>query len=371
MPLKLVLTSRSPNWWLRGSVRGISVRETTGTPNREEAEMVLIIRSKEVLEESLFGKRANVTFDQAAESYLEAGGSSRFLDRVRMYFGNKPLRNLRQNDLDVAALTLFPRTTPATRNRQCYTPFIAVWNHAVLNDWADLRLWRRPRKQKGTTVRTPTSRSGTKPVDYERASLFVAQMAPAPAMAMTALFFTGMRPIELFTLERDDVFVSRRWIVVSNSKSGEPRGVPMHEFLVPLFESMLNRKDRHKQVFRTFRGVPYVISGVSGGQLSNGIVTARKRLADTGLVLDDISPYTARHSVSTQLVINGVHPYMKDQILGHAVDSMSRRYTNVPQAHLIQAINTIAVPDSWRNLWWWRDPLACSRNHIKWGTVRH
>ena len=57
-----------------------------------------------------------------------------------------------------------------------------------------------------------------------------------------------------------------------------------------------------------------------------------------------LPPYTGRHSCSTQLVIAGVHPHIKDQILGHAATDMSRHYTNVPQAPLIDAINQLPVP---------------------------
>lgn len=71
----------------------------------------------------------------------------------------------------------------------------------------------------------------------------------------------------------------------------------------------------------------------------------------------DVSPYTGRHTVSTQLVVNGVHPHIKDQILGHAADSMSRHYTNVPQAPLIEAIDTLPVPGVWRALPWLAAPL--------------
>jgi hypothetical protein len=52
-----------------------------------------------------------------------------------------------------------------------------------------------------------------------------------------------------------------------------------------------------------------------------------------------------------------VHPHIKDQILGHAVTDMSRHYTNVPQAPLIEAINTLPVPPAWRALPWWENPL--------------
>lgn len=367
MALKLIRRKDSPNWWLRGSIRGISVYESTGIADRETAEIILTIRSKEVLDESIFGRKVNATFDQAAESYLQGGGSPRFLPALRKHFGTKPLRKLRQNDLDAAALKLFPNASPETRNRQCYTPFIAVWNHAVRNDWADVRQWSRPRRPKGTTRHRRETRSGTRPVPYDRAARFVAAMSPAPAMVMTALFYTGMRPIELFTLEMKDIDVVGRWIIVRNSKVGEPRGVPMHEFLVPLLEALLARKDRIQKVFRTFRGKPYTISPEGGGQLSNGILGARKRLAKKGVDLTDVSPYTGRHSCSTELVVAGVHPHIKDQILGHAADDMSRHYTSVPQAPLIEAINRLPVPDMWCALPWWDDPLSHSRQHVKWG----
>ena len=70
----------------------------------------------------------------------------------------------------------------------------------------------------------------------------------------------------------------------------------------------------------------------------------------------DVSPYTARHTVSTGLVVAGVHPHIKDQILGHAADDMSRHYTNVPQAPLIEAINKLPVPAAWRAIEWTRAP---------------
>ncbi|KQV81872.1 tyrosine-type recombinase/integrase [Rhizobium sp. Root1220] len=162
-------------------------------------------------------------------------------------------------------------------------------------------------------------------------------------MVMTALFYTGMRPIELFTLEVTDVDVANRWIVVGSSKTGEPRGVPMHDFLVLLFESLLKRKDKKRQVFRTFKRHPYTIFEAGGGQLKGAIDGARKRLAKAKQPIDDVSPYTARHRVSTQLVTNGVHPHIKDQILGHAADDMSRHYTNVPRDPLLEAINTLPV----------------------------
>jgi integrase len=180
-------------------------------------------------------------------------------------------------------------------------------------------------------------------------------MSPAPAMVMTALFYTGMRPIELFGLDSDWVNVDGRWITLPNSKIGEGRGVPIHEFIVPLLSAL---KARGGIMFRTPRGEPYPVADAISGQMKTAIKGARKRSG-----VDGISPYTARHTVSTQLVIAGVHPHAKDQILGHAVDDMSRLYTNLPRTHLIETINKLPVPELWRGAGWLSDPIGSERQY--------
>ncbi|RWP19282.1 MAG: site-specific integrase [Mesorhizobium sp.] len=348
MPLKL--EKRGKVWWLRGSVRDIKVYRSTKVTNEQDADDIRIVTEHQLLLESVFGKAATKTFGEAVASYVESGGSDRFLRPITEVFGKFRLRDIKQNDLNAAAAKLYPTAQPETRNRQCYTPFIAVWNHAVKNGWAEVRLWQRPRKPKGTNVvRIRSARSGQAPVDYERAAKFVSFMSPAPAMVLTALFYTGLRPIEAFALEAADVDVAKRWLVVRKSKTGEPRGVPLHSFLCEWLGPLV---ERGGILFRGPRGEPYKEVQDGGGGLKTAINGARRRSG-----IKDVSPYTGRHSVSTQLVVNGVHPHIKDQLLGHAADSMSRHYTNVPQKPLIEAIDTLPVPASWRALPWVAAPL--------------
>lgn len=362
MPLKLVQRKGSDNWYLRGTVRGESVFISCGTSDRKAAETLRIKEEARLLDETVNGRKKTITFDQAADAFIAAWGSDRFLLEVGA--DGKPkglavemkgvkLISVSQENLDKLAARLYPAALRDTKVRQFYAPFRAVWNHAAMEGWADHRKWRLPKRPKGTNVQELKKfRSGSAPTNYEHAARFVGAMSPAPAMLMTALFFTGMRPIELFVLEASMVNVPERWITLENSKIGEGRGIPIHEFLVPLFESLCRRGGA---VFRKPRGEPYPIVENAGGQIKTAINGARKR---TGI--RDVSPYTARHTVSTQLVVNGVHPYVKDQILGHVVDDMSRRYTHVPQKPLIDAINTIEVPQAWREMWWWDDPLGLS-----------
>jgi integrase/recombinase XerD len=176
-------------------------------------------------------------------------------------------------------------------------------------------------------------------------------------MVMTGLFYTGMRPIELFVLSDNMVNIPNRWITLENTKIGEPRGIPIHEFLVPLLAPLV---ERGGILFRSPRGTPYPVRDNISGQMKTAVRGARKRSGVAG-----ISPYTARHTVSTQLVINSVHGHIKDQILGHAVDDMSRLYTNVPQQPLIDAINTLPVIAAWANAPWMKDPVGLAKQYVK------
>ncbi|PDT86520.1 site-specific integrase [Sinorhizobium sp. BJ1] len=372
MPLKLY--KRGDTYWISGTVKGIgvdgkkqsvSIRKSAQTTDRTVAEATRAKTESRILDEIAHGKAKVISFREAAESYLEAGGSGRFLLDIHaddtetglmVHFGDTRLADINQKILDEAAAKLYPNTQPETRNRQCYTPFIAVWNHAVKNGWATVRMWQRPRKVKGTNVvRTSKRRAGTFPVEYEHAAKFIAAMSPGPAMLMTTLFYTGMRPIELFALTAGEVNVDGRWITLTHTKTGEPRGIPIHEFIVPILRSLLKRNALadDPRLFRTPRGEPYEAVEDGGGGLKSAINGARRRSG-----IKDVAPYTGRHSCSTGLVVAGVHPHIKDQILGHAADDMSRHYTNVPQAPLIEAINKLPVPETWRRLGWLEDPLA-------------
>jgi integrase/recombinase XerD len=363
MPLRLVKRKGSDHWYIRGTVRKQSVFESAGTHDKKAAEAIRIKREKRLLDDSIYGRESSITFFEAAVSYMAAGGSPRFLGeelngkwtRLLGHFETRILHTITQDDLNAAADKLYPKTQYDTRNRQCFTPFIAVWNHALPDN---PRKWKRPKKPKGTTVvRLKPLRAGTKPVAYERAAEFVLAMSPANAMIMTGLLYTGMRPIELFVLNRDMVDVPARWITLANSKIGEPRGIPIHEFLVPLLTPLV---ERGGILFRSPRGEPYSVREGISGQMKTAIRGARRRSG-----IEDISPYTARHTVSTQLVINGVHAHIKDQILGHAVDDMSRHYTNVPQAPLIDAINTLPVIAAWAAAKWMKDPVGMSTQYVE------
>jgi len=374
----------SKSWYIRGTdPSGKEIFRSLKTKDEETAKALVTQHNARVLIERVHGPAATTTFEEAASAYIKSGRQRTYLVReledgsvvgLVPYFGEKKLKDITQADLDKAAIALCrPGASRETLIRNVYTPFVAVWNYAAGagRKWAEVRQWERPHKAKGTASRPSASRAGTQPVSYDRAWQFVAAMSPAPAMVMTTLFYSGMRPIELFALDCADIDIEGRWISVRASKTGAGRGVPMHEMLVPLLTELKARGgcEERPAVFLDRHERPYRITdndeGING-QLKGAIKGARGRLYRAGHPAHDISAYTARHTVSTQLVMNGVHPHIKDQILGHAADDMSRHYTNVPQRPLIEAINTLPVLDEWLDAEWLHHPLTWQAKLTRW-----
>src|SRR5215831_8650777 len=120
MSLRLVRRPKSPNWVIRGTVRGIRVEESAGTDDKKIAEEIRAKREAELLVESIYGRRATATFAQAALSYLEQGGSRRYLNEIISYFGTRPLPQIDQNAIDHGARKLYPDASDSTRVRQFY-----------------------------------------------------------------------------------------------------------------------------------------------------------------------------------------------------------------------------------------------------------
>jgi hypothetical protein len=144
LPLKLVRRSYSPHWIVRGSVRGVRFEESTGTGDRRWAEEIRAKREAEILAESVYGRRATITFASAALNYLENGGSNRFMAPVLKHFGVTPLAKIDQHAIEKMALKLYPNASDATRNRQAYTPACAALRHAARRGWCSPIILERP-----------------------------------------------------------------------------------------------------------------------------------------------------------------------------------------------------------------------------------
>lgn len=245
MPLNLVRRPKSPYWIMRGTVRGQSIEETTGTSDKEIAEAIRIQRENELLTESVYGKKATVTFAVAALDYLEhGGGESRFLQKLVGHFGTTLLREIEQHAIDVAAKKLYPKAGPATLNRQAYTPMAAILRHAARKGWCAVPTLKRPQQPKGKT-------RWLKPAEAER---LIAACAPHLRPLVIFMLYTGARASEAVWLDWSAVDLGMKQVTFHKTKNGEPRSVPLHPRVL---EELRKSNRREGSVFLTHEGVPY------------------------------------------------------------------------------------------------------------------
>lgn len=281
MPLKLVTRHGSPFWYIRGTVRGVTVDESTGITDRAAAEAVRSKREWEITQGSVFGRRATATFLEAAVSYMEAGGETRFLKPIIDHLGGVKLADIDQTLIEKVARRLYPGRAPATLNRQAIAPISAVMKHAhgrKLCDYLKIERMKEPRGR----IRWLTSEEADRLIDC---------CSPHLKPLVTFMLYTGARVSEALYLDWQAVDLNRAHVYFAETKNGEARGVPLHRRVVA---DLANLKHRQGAVFRRPDGLPYEVKGDGGGQIKTAFKGACRRASIT-----DFSPHDCRHTWAT------------------------------------------------------------------------
>jgi len=281
MPLKLVKRPGSPFWYMRGTVRGLSITESTRTGDRASAEEVRALREAELVRRTIHGDLGTRTFAEAAISYMEAGGERQHLAPLIRRFGPSLVQSIGQSDLDRAAKAIRPGASPATQNRCVYTPASAVLHHAARLGWRDKPVIARPSQGSGR-VRWVTQQ--------EAEALILAAGHLRPLVIF--LLATGARISEALYLDWKEVDLERGHVAFLDTKNGTSRGVPLHSRALEALRALPHRSGA---VFRTPRGKPYADrGGVGGGQVKRAWASMLKRAKIT-----DFSPHDCRHTWAT------------------------------------------------------------------------
>lgn len=321
MPLKIVKRKGTDALYLRGTVRGQGVFESTGTSDPKQAEAIRAKREAELWEASVFGKRAVVTFATAVASYIEAQPRSAttltHLERLLKHFKNARISTISQSDLDQAykaILTKGSEASAATKIRAVLTPLRAVLEFAAVRGWCDRPAFERPRVQQ-------TKMRFLRP---DEAVDLVNAAAPHIRPLLVFLIGTGARMSEALELEWSDVDLAGRRVVVWQ-KQGCERHIDLPPVVVMALEAIPYRSGR---VFRPLRsrrpkgairgkelGEAYYDTGrTGGGQIKSAWAFACKRAGLPGhdrvwipkgqkakkvQFVPDITPHCLRHTFAT------------------------------------------------------------------------
>lgn len=335
MPLTLKRRHGSPNWYLRGSVRGILVDESTGTGDRKAAEEIRAVREAELLKRSVHGDSATRTFAEAALSYMEAGGERAHLSPILKALGTKPLASIGQAEIDALAKKLKPGAAPSTVNRHVYTPVSAVLHHAARKRWCDKPVLARPKEPKGR-IRWVT---------HQEANQLIEAAAPHLKPLVIFLFSTGARLSEALYLDWRNVDLSRAHVEFIDTKNGEARGVPLHPRALA---ALANLPHREGAVFRralprtSARGVTrplgeaYEVREGGGGQIKTAWAGMLRRAGVT-----DFTPHDCRHTWATWHYRANRDLTALMELGGWKSAAMVMRYAHVNTSHLAGSIGAV------------------------------
>lgn len=271
MALKLVKRQHSPFWYIRGTVRGSIVFESTKTADRAVADDVRIKREGALLQRSVHGAKAVASFIEAAVSYMEVGGERRFIGPLIEHFGKTPLAQIDQTAIDRCVRLLYPDAAPSTVNRHVHTPCAAVMHHAAKRGLCDWIRIERPKQPEGRV-------RWLEPEEAER----LIDRAPTRLRPLVIfLLYTGCRISEAIELPWDRVNLSERLAYLPATKTGQARGVYLPD---PVLVALASLQHRDGSVF---------------GYASRYSVRSSWRLMCKRAGIADFTPHDCRHTWAT------------------------------------------------------------------------
>jgi len=191
------------------------------------------------------GRNHQVTFRDAAHSYLKNGGERRYLDRIIDFFGEEPVATITPYAIRQMATELYPHQSNATRNRSALTPARAVLIHAYDRGWCPLiRLGRL--KQEPARRKSPASSAWLQ--------IFVRQcdLDGLSHLGSLVLFMaqSGARVSEAVRLKWEDVDLAGRHVILRVTKTDRNSRRDLTDELVARLYDLAGSERRADRVFR-------------------------------------------------------------------------------------------------------------------------
>ena len=307
-------TKKTKNWYMRGTVFGVSVDASTGTHIKAIAAKVAATKEEEIIERR--GAAPGWTFLDAAESHVEFGGDGRFLGKLAEHFDKMPIEEIGQEETDAAARHLYPGRTAATIRRQVYVPVKAVLNHAAKRKRCEPPMIDSPKvRQKETRWAEP---------DYVMALL--PHCKPKLRRLVIFLVYTGRRITEVVNLDWEDIHLQRCSAMLYRTKNDEAFSVN----LPPPVIAMLSETPEHARKGSVFG---YKSKSSVYGPLQNACKAAG---------LEYLTPHQlGRHTFATWLLNNGNDIKTVQMAGGWKSLAAASRYLHVTPSQAAKASNNL------------------------------
>lgn len=279
--MPVTIYRRGKIWHYRGRVAGRRLRGSCQTEDKTTAERIANEKERRQWKGHLDGPASVLTFAQAALLYRSAEKSLRFLEPIENHWRETLVKDVTAGAIRQAALTLLPRASGATRNRQVIVPTQAIINHAA-------RLELCPRI---SVERFPVIKREKEPATWSWVMAFMAHANPHLGALCAFMFLTGARISEALSVRWEDVDLGRSRALIRQGKlGGEERWAHLPAELVV---AIANIERKGETVFR------YSSRDTAAPQWDKAIERAG---------IKSLSFHACRHGFATGLLDRGVNP---------------------------------------------------------------
>lgn len=241
MPLKIY--RRGEIWHYRGTVvaGGRRLRGSTQTADKNRAlEYAAKVEERE-WKRHHHGPETVLRFSDAAMLYRQAEKPTRFLEVVEDYWKDMPVKAINSGVVRQAAITLFPKASGATRNRNFIVPTQAIINHAAKLDLCKTL----------KVERFPIVTKRKEPATWEWVQRFMAVASPHLGALACFMFLTGARISEATELTWGDVDLPGRRATITMGKiGGETRNAHLPTPLVVALANIPSNREPDAKVFQ-------------------------------------------------------------------------------------------------------------------------
>ena len=146
--------------------------------------------------------------------------------------------------------------------------------------------------------------------------------------------YTGVRPIELFDMKKQDVHLDERWIDLRGTKTkAAKRIVPIHKKIIPLLEKRIAEAD-NDYLFPNSKGKPFD-GNVYRAQVFNHMCDYFKM---------SHTPHECRHTFATFAAASSMNKVLLKKIIGHAAGDLTEdTYTHAFIEDLVKEIDKLNI----------------------------
>lgn len=253
----------SPYYQITGTFRGVTVRQSAGTADFEYAEQLRLEIEKRIMEETLHGAKAVATFGRIANLYLDQrkGSDDRFVKWLIDAFADTKAADITDEAVLKFCRERYPNASPATLNRQVYTPLIAILNAGAdaTPKLCDVPKFKRPAAVskvveyaddewlgKFLSYRVKTS---TDDPNGEKATFALLRLQAIVLLLTT----TGCRVAEACRLTWGDLDFKKGTALLARTKNGNPRRLVLGSNVVDALHTLaINSPDAAVPARRVF-----------------------------------------------------------------------------------------------------------------------